>query len=546
MIEQQLFELAGCQIDDVVLTNGLLIIHAHTLGMEVACTECGELSSPVHSYYTRHASDLPVSARMVHLHLICRRFRCMNPSCTRKTFTEPTPDLLAPYARRAKRLTRALYHAGQELGGQAASRLLCCLHISVSGRTILRILRREHAWRVTTPQVLGVDDWAQKSGYTYRTILVDLMTHKIFDLLPDRTSGTLAACLQHLPELQIVARDRSTEYAKGLAQGAPQARQVADRWHLLQNLGQAIERYLGRIYAQLRALPPIVASAVSQQTLPVGHGIFVRAKTDQIAKQDRRTRRVAFYEHIQQLRRAGKNIRQIGQQLHHHRATVRKYFYAEVFPERASNPPVSSMLDPYLPYLIRRFQEGCENAKQLYREIQAQGYDGGYGQVSKWLRPYRTKPVKNAPTKGQPPVSTAKSNKAATSFPSARTLAWLLLRLPGTLDVADEQTRLQICQEASVAKLHSLAQQFASLIRNRDREAFSTWLHSCSSCGIDTLETFALGLAREQDSVLAALELPWSNGPTEGCINRLKLLKRQAYGRASLELMRIRATYVPP
>lgn len=546
MIEQQLFELSGCQIDDVVLTDGILIIHAHTLGVEIPCPECSELSSRVHSYYTRRASDLPVSERMVHLHLICRRFRCMNQCCTRKTFVEPTPDLLAPYARRSKRLTRVLYHAGQELGGQAASRLLHCLQISVSGRTILRILRREHAWPITTPQVLGVDDWAQKKGYTYRTILVDLMTHKIFDLLPDRTSDTLAACLQHLPELQIVARDRSTEYAKGIAQGAPQARQVADRWHLLQNLGQAIERYMGRIYAQLRALPPIAASSAGQQASPVGQGIFVRAKTDQIAKKDRRTRRLALYEQIQQLRREGKSIRQIGQQLHRHRATVRKYFYAGAFPERASKPPVSSILDPYRPYLIRRFQEGCENAKQLYREIQEQGYDGAYGQVSKWLRPLRTKPAKNSPSKGQQPVSTAESDKAAMSFPSAKSLAWLLLRLPATLDVAEEQIRLQICQEASVSKLHILAQQFASLMRNRDSEAFPTWLHSCSSCGIDALETFALGLERELDSVLAALELPWSNGPTEGCINRLKLLKRQAYGRASLELMRIRATYVPP
>jgi transposase len=422
--------------------------------------------------------------------------------------------------------------------------LLRFFHIAVSGRTVLRILRREHTWPLSTPTVIGVDDWAQKKGYTYRTILVDLSTHRILDLLPDRTSGTLAARLQQMSELQIVARDRSTEYAKGISQGAPQARQVADRWHLLQNLGQAIERHIGRIYAQLRALPPIAAA--SEQAVTPERDVFIRAKTDHAAKKTRRARRLAQYEEIQQLRRQGKTIRQIAQQLHRHRNTVRKYFYAEAFPERASNPHVPSILDPFLPYLIRRFQEGCENARQLYREIQAQGYHGHYAQVSKWLRPIRTRPAKNSPREYRQPIIAVQTERPPMSFPSPKTLAWLILRSPESLSAAEEQRRKQICQDESVAKLHDLAQQFADLMRNRNNASFPAWLQSCSSCGIDVLETFACGLERELDAVLAAFELPWSNGPTEGCVNRLKLLKRQAYGRASLELMRIRATYVPP
>jgi transposase len=545
-MEQQLLNLPGCQIDQMVLRDGLLIVRAHTVEPEAACPYCGAISRRVHSYYIRCASDLPVSDRRVRLHLTCRRFRCVNKLCSRTTFAEPIPALLARYARRSNRLTRALYYAGQELGGQASSRLLRLLHIRVSGRTVLRILRREHSWPVTTPQAIGVDDWAQRRGYTYRTILVDLQTHAILDLLPDRTSATLAARLQLLPELRIVARDRSTEYAKGIALGAPQARQVADRWHLLQNLGQAMERHIGRIYAQLRALPPLVGAPFEQQTLSSGRTIFVRTKRDVSAKQDRRSRRMALYKEVQRLRSEGYNIRQIAQRLAHHRNTVRKYFYAEAFPERASKPLVPSMIDPYLPYLTRRLEEGCENARQLCREIREQGYSGNYGQISKWLRPLRTRLAKSTAKAHLGSTAPTEPELPASSFPSAKTLAWLLLRSPAKLDSAEEHIRQHICQDESVAKLYELVQQFFSLVRNQNKDDLAHWLQSCSSCGIAALETFAQGLERELDSVQAALELPWSNGPTEGCINRLKLLKRQGYGRASLELMRIRATYVPP
>jgi transposase len=209
----------------------------------------------MHSYYRREPRDVPISDQAVQLHLHVRRFRCLVPPCPQRTFAERLPEVVPVAARRTRRLTSALQTLAFATGGEAGARLSHRLHMPVSPDTLLRIMRRAPCPVIPTPRVLGVDDFALRKGCRYGTLLVDLERRRRIDLLPDRTPSTLRDWLVPRPAIEVIARDRSTEYARGATEGAPQARQVADRWHLLHNLREALERMLYRRHAQLERLP---------------------------------------------------------------------------------------------------------------------------------------------------------------------------------------------------------------------------------------------------------------------------------------------------
>lgn len=362
------FLLPGCEVDAVKVYGREMIIEAHTIRTMALCPACAQSSQRVHSYYTRRPHDLPVGEYVVCLCLRLRRFRCLNPTCPKRTFTESLPELLKPHAQRTQRLTLTLYHVGQALGGAAAARLLTHLRMAASGDTLLRILRQQSQAERETPRILGIDDWARRKGHTYGTILVDLERRQVADLLPGRTAATIEDWLRAHPGVDVVARDRSTEYARGVADGAPLALQVADRWHLLLNLRQMLERLLSRLYLRLKQLPG-AGGLESTTSLAAQRGPFPRTHTDREASLSSRARRIALYEEIQWRRRSGQKINQIASELNLHRATVRIHYYAESFPERSRRQPKPSLLDPFLPYLEERLEEGCENALQLWREI---------------------------------------------------------------------------------------------------------------------------------------------------------------------------------
>ncbi|MEO0564218.1 MAG: ISL3 family transposase [Chloroflexota bacterium] len=208
------------------------------------CPACSTRSRRIHSYYERQLLDLPLGELTVWLRVRVRRFRCLRETCHRRTFAESIPDLTERYARQTKRLSAMIWHVGQMVGGRPGSRLAHQLHMPVSRHCVLRLLRRLHIPKASTVRVLGVDDWAKRRGQTYGTILVDLETHCVVDLLPDREANTVASWLEQHPSVEVVTRDRSTEYANGIAAGAPQAKQVADRCHLLKNLTEMTQRVL--------------------------------------------------------------------------------------------------------------------------------------------------------------------------------------------------------------------------------------------------------------------------------------------------------------
>jgi len=231
------------------------VVHAESTGQEAICPDCGCTSTHGHGWYQRHPQTVSSVGRQMRLCLSVKRYRCCNPTCQRQTFAEPLSSWLRAFARRTNQLTDLLYAVSVEVGGEVAHRIFQHLQIRVSGDTLLRVLRQKPIAPSHDLRVIGVDDWAFKRGRNYGTIIVNLETHQVVDLLPDRTADTLANWLQLHPTIEIVARDRSTDYSAGIRQGAPQAVQVADRWHLLLNVRQMMERYLTDTYTELSDLP---------------------------------------------------------------------------------------------------------------------------------------------------------------------------------------------------------------------------------------------------------------------------------------------------
>jgi len=544
--------IPGCRVEQVTSdTLAHLQIAARGLGRGGCCPDCGKRSRAVHSRYRRRPADLPSLGRAVRVSLRVRRFYCRNVACPRQTFAERVSQLVAPFARRTRRLAEAQGRTGAALGGEAGARLLSRLSMPASADTVLRLLDRLPLPLQTDPRVVGVDDWAKRKGRSYGTIVVDLEQRRVVDLLPDRTAATLAAWLRQRPGIEVVARDRSTEYASGIAIGAPAAVQVADRWHLLANLRQAVERWLAGAHGRLRRLPalPDEGGAVPARRT----GPFPRSAAEAQVSSDSRARRLALYDEVQRRHTAGEPLISIARAMNLARGTVRTYAHASSFPERSARRRSRSSIDRHLPHLQARVAEGCEDAAVLWRELQAQGFTGTARQVRGWMSERRRRPARTAPSRwrGRPSANPGLSNSSpVTPLPAARQLAWLLVQPPTTLPAADAAAVGRVEQDKDARIVAKLARRFTALVRGcnagnqTDAGAagaeLDAWLVEAGGCGVPTMETFAAGLKKDGDAIRAALTTPWSNGQTEGQVNRLKLIKRQMYGHASFDLLRRR------
>jgi transposase len=333
--------------------------------------------------------------------------------------------------------------------------------------------------------------------------------------------------------VEIIVRDRSTEYARGAATGAPDALQVVDRWHVLRNVREVAERLLDRHRQDLRQV--YVGTQGSRPRR--------RSEAEEARRATVRRQAAEFHAEVQRLAAEGGTISGIARRLGVTRTMVRRYLFADAPPER-EYARRRSRLDPYEPYLRRRWAEGCRNALLLWREIRAQGYTGTSRQVSRWAEDRRERDPA-APRIGRPrmvphPLADEPVGRPARR-PSVPHLAWLLVRDPGGLDDDDRALlgRLQAaCSPAATA--YPLLQEITSIVKEQAHDRLDAWLGAATASGLPDLVTFADGLRRERPELLAALTLPWSTGPVEGHITRLKLIKRQGYGRAGLETLKRR------
>jgi len=501
------------------------------------CPLCQQHAQRIRSHYERTLTDLPCGGERVTLHLRVRRFVCREPGCIRKIFAERLPDLVVPFARRTMRLTDHYVRAAFDLGGEAGARHLGSENTPVSARTLLRIIRAAPLPCAGSVWALGVDDWARRKGRSYGTILVDLNARRVIDLLPDRTAATLADWLRAHPEVMVVTRDRAGAYAEGIRQGAPQAVQVADRFHLRKNLTDALERYLTRNYAALRQAAQIGESGVTLTGVP--DTLSLRVPREQPA---RRAYRLARYKEVIALHADALSCQAIATRVGVSERTVQRWLQHGQFPERRRRLERPGQLAPFTTYLRERWQAGCHNATQLWLELRARGFIGSYTSVAIAVAPWRGEHYRHW---GQ--TQTRRSR----SFPTdgvytPHQVCWLLLRSrDARTDEEHAYLRRLHAVRPQVAHMTAFVEQFAAVLREHDVDGLYTWLRAVEESGILELQAIARGVWLDRSAVEAAVALGWSNGQTEGQVNRLKTTKRAMYGRAKFDLLRQRMLHVP-
>ena len=438
------------------------------------------------------------------------------------------PAVAERYARRTKRLKVVLERLGLALGGEPAARLTAFLAMDCSPDTILRLLRRLPDEPVEAPRVVSVDDWAWRRGHRYGTLICDLERHRRLDVLPDREVASVAAWLRRYPSIEIISRDRSDTYATAARLGAPQALQVTDKWHLLKNLGEAVQRCLSRHLTisrqqQTEVLGETVPVLPSKRTPYLSP---LQAHTVQL----HRAERLARYEQVVALRKQGFSHQAIAERVGVGHSTVQRWIEAGTFLERKRREQ-ASQLDPYLPFIRKRWEEGCHNMARLSRELTTKGYQGSYESVRNLVNSLR-QGDRHAPLQKETPLS-------------SRQAAWVFLRRPEELTTEEQQTlaRLRTLDpEADLA--YELVQQFARMLRERTgKEQLDGWLERVASSPLTALHPFVAGVHQDKAAVQAGLTSPWSQGQIEGQITRLKLIKRQGYGRAGFDLLRKRVLH---
>lgn len=511
-------------LDSIERIDGRFLLKVHVHGFP-RCPSCGKSSRSRHSAHQRRLKDLPWQGCQVEICLKARRFRCRNRECGRKVFAEPIPEVARAHARRTVRLSEIVRLIGYTAGGLAGSRILNRLAIPISDDTVLRSVKASGETADGDPvRHLGIDDWAWRKGQSYGTILVDLDSHQVIDLLPDRSSETVKAWLETHPSIEMVSRDRCGIYAEAAELGATQAFQVADRFHLIMNRSSAVERALEERSAELQR-PIVVAQVDSVANPPRPERPPTVAERE---KQQRRDRRLQRYQRVVELHQLGYTQRAISAELGIQRQTVRRWLRAGRFPERKSPAGRRSHVREFHDYLERRWKEGCHNATRLFQEIRAQGYRGYRQMVAFHVSAWRhTSP----PTSGRKKPERIAPKHAA-----------ILACKPS--DRLSDQQKILLEQVSAncptLQSLRALALEFQDAIASNDRDGMVHWVRTAAQSGIGPLIRFAYGLKKDFQAVLAAVETPWSNGQTEGQINRLKAIKRQMYGRAGFQLLRAR------
>lgn len=539
LLKQLLPRAPGVQVGQVALTDTTATVDLVSVQHSAACPRCGTPTTRIHSRYTRTLADLPWAGFAVQLHLTVRKFRCPVATCPQKIFTERLPTLAPRYARRTPQRTQILLLLAFALGGEGGARIAHRLHLTTSGTTLIRLLRRCVLPTATPPRVVGLDDWAWCKGQRYGTICVDLERRRPVDLLPDRTVDSVVAWLQAVPSAEIISRDRGPIYIDGATRGAPQARQVTDRWHLLKNWGESLQRVFDRRQTALRS----ALSAVSAAIPPPPPAVAAQPTARERLQQQRREQRYARYQQVRTLHAQGISVRAITKHLGINRHTVRKYVRAETFPEIATWATArrSRVKAAYLPYVHERWNAGCANAAQIWRELREREVLVSKSTVREALTQLR----KDA---GLPIRSRTTAGTAATPAPrrslSSRQAAWLFMHPPTKLEAEDQAVLTTLCaNHADLAELYALSQAFVDMIKQRTRGGLDPWLTEAGASPFAELRGFVSGLRRDYAAVAAALELPWSQGPVEAQVQRLKLLKRAMYGRAKFDLLRQRVLY---
>ncbi len=513
----------GLEITSVSVNENHLEIRVLSNRSFCLCPICSQPSLAVHSYYRRHPMELPCVGRMVKLILSVKKFFCRNTSCKRKVFTERLPEWIEPSSRLTTRLRTLVQAIGLAFNANGGARLGEQIGLHLSRMTVLFSLHLLPLPPVDQVKHVGIDDFAWKRGLRYGTVIIDLDTHSILDILPDREAESVRKWLAAHQEIEVVSRDRGGAYAEGAAAGAPQAIQCADRWHLCKNLGDAVEDYLKRQpHCVPTPVPPPSISEAKETVLPTS---TKPSKKQERLSQEIFERKQQIVGKVREMHQQGISGHGIAAELGLARGTVRKYLQSEGPIRMAPRTRKPSILDPFYDYLCQRWNEESPTAHQLFEELQEKGYRGSETVVKDFVTRLR----RGLSGMKHPPKSV--KTKGVTPMLSPRELRWLLAKQEKDLTSEEKQSLVKLLEDTEeIGHLYRFLQSFLQMLRERKPELLNGWMKEVRESHIKELISFVNGIERDYDAVRAGLTYSWSQGPVEGTVNKIKTHKRLMYG----------------
>lgn len=517
----------GWQSSRQITGSDGITLHLRATRKTAQCPECLKRSRSVHSCRRRRIQHLPCSGRTLWLIFAVRHWYCRNPSCSRKIFAESLAPFAGPQQQSSALLQNLQHQLGLIADGEAGRRAAVASGIQISPDTLLRRVVQAPEQTENRTRHFGIDEWAWHMGHRYGTLIVNLDTHRPLVLLPGREQRTLTAWFKKYPEIQVVSRDRGGIYSMAAREGAPQARQVADRWHLLKNIGDALERMMYRHMPLIR----LVASELSPKKSPEPEP-SVPAPTlrrPERLKQQTRNKRHQRWTEVMALHNKGCGFREISRITGLSRVTVSRWVQSGAFPEISTRPPKRGLLDPWRKWMEEQRESGNYNASQIWREMVMKGFTGSETIVRDAVARWR---------KGWLPPVAATTRLPSASRASRWLMPWRIIR--GEENYASRFIGLMCEKEPQLKIAQQLALDFYRILKTKNKQQLSRWSSNVSESGPVELQRVAAGMEADAAAIYEAITSRWSNGVVEGHVNRLKMLKRQMYGRAGFELLRRR------
>jgi len=513
------------------------------------CPVCRVESRSRHSVYTRTLGDLSAQGTPVTVLVRVGRWRCRNGRCERRIFAERLPAVAAPFARETDRLAGIARLFGHSAGGRPSERLMARLGMRVSDTTILRRVK-QHARTKPHQAVLrvaGVDEWAWRKGTKFGTIIVDLERRRVVDVLADRVAVRIADWFRQHPDLKIINRDRDGLYADAARQGAPQARQVADRFHLLKNLRETRARQLGGFEAPIRGSASELEDGQDTREQPpiVSSGQVAETVRRERLRRRLRAARQAMFDEIRALYDAGSTVTEIAQKLGLGRRRVYRWVRRIDMPERNTMAAKPCTPAYFGAFLARSWAEGTTKVRHLFSDIRHRAYTGSFSHLARFLAPWRNCGQSEddlSADQEAPAALPVRVMDPTTGRPISPLVAAALCVKPRRQMTARQIVNVDALKVASAefTAMRRLAMRFRGLLRGGNVEKLDVWLKDARGSGVYGMQRFARALRHDIEAVRNAVLEPWSNGQTEGQINRLKTLKRAMYGRAGINLLRAR------
>lgn len=491
------------------------------------CPYCGMINKKVHSHYTRTLNDLSILGKTVILYLYVRKFFCCNPSCNKKTFAEQPGSEIFRYRRRTRRCEMQVLHHGLLLSSSKAAKLLRCLGIEVSGSTILKDIHRVDIPSSPHVSEIGVDDWAFRKGITYGSIIVDLQTSNVIDLLGDRNQDSFKEWLNDHSDVELVSRDRSTEYSAAISSINKDIIEVADRFHLVKNMSECLSKTISENYQDYREL-------VRPAIIPLDTIDIIESQQENLSDQqpEKEDSRMIMFREVKELQKKGMKETRIAKTLGIARQTAKKYMNYQLLPERKSK--ARNQYYKYEDYVEIEHQKG-KSLNLIFKEITEQGFKGSstpFYEHYKYLSTRKEQP--NIVKKTYVPENTE-----------------LLLPIKQISHIVDKSIRdsdtLSSEENNLMGKLFSLewfkiiycaTNSFYNLLKKHSTEALEEWIRTYENTIVAKLKTFVIGIKLDIEAVKNTIRLPVSNGIVEGFVNKLKMIKRTLFGKAKLPLLK--------